>query len=167
MNLTIELLTWLQETPLAQYIRESEWAFPTIESLHVIALTIVFGTIAVVDLRLCGLASTNRRFTEIADELLPWTWGAFVLAVIFGSLLFTSHALIYFNNTAFRLKFIFMFFAAVNMLVFELVVRRGVSQWNVGKKIPWPARLAGVLSLIFWTASVYLGRQTGWTMDAF
>ena len=52
----IEFLTWLQETSVAQYIRESEWAFPTIESLHVIALTMVFGTIAVVDLRLCGVA---------------------------------------------------------------------------------------------------------------
>ena len=141
--------------------------FPTIESLHVIALTIVFGTIAVVDLRLCGLASTNRRFTEMADELLPWTWGAFVLAVIFGSLLFISHALIYFNNTAFRLKFVFMFFAAVNMLVFELVTRRSVARWDLGSKIPPPARLAGALSLLFWITSVYLGRQTGWTMDSF
>ena len=167
MNPTIEFLTWLQQTPLSQYIRESEWAFPTLESLHVIALTIVFGTIAVVDLRLCGLASTNRRFTEMADELLPWTWGAFVFAVIFGSLLFISHALIYFNNTAFRLKFVFMFFAAVNMLIFELVTRRKVGQWDLGSKIPPAARLAGALSLIFWIGSVYLGRQTGWTMDAF
>lgn len=167
MNLTIEFLRWLQETALAQYIRESEWAFPTIESLHVIALTIVFGTIAVVDLRLCGLASTNRRFTELADELLPWTWGAFVLAVIFGSMLFMSHALIYFNNTAFRVKFIFMFLAGVNMLTFELVTRRNVTQWDLGNKIPLTARAAGVLSLIFWIASVYLGRQTGWTMDVF
>src|SRR5437879_3783563 len=110
MNM-IEFLAWLQETPVAQYIRESEWAFPTIESLHVIAVTIVFGTIAVVDLRLCGVASTNRRFTEVADELLPWTWVAFAFAVIFGGLLFTSHALIYFNNMAFRLKFVFMFTA--------------------------------------------------------
>ncbi len=167
MNLTIEFLTWLQETPLAQYIRESEWAFPTIESLHVIALTIVFGTIVIVDLRLCGLASTNRRFSEMADEILPWTWGAFALAVIFGSLLFSSHALIYFNNAAFRLKFVFMLFAGMNMLIFELVTRRSISQWDLGNKMPWAARLAGALSLIFWTASVYLGRQTGWTMDVF
>lgn len=167
MSIVIEFLTWLQETPVALYIRESEWAFPTIETLHVIALTIVFGTIAVVDLRLCGVASTNRRFSEIAGELLPWTWGAFVFAVIFGSLLFTSHALIYFNNTAFRLKFVFMFCAAVNMLVFELVTRRSVAQWDIGNKLPTAARLAGAMSLIFWAASVYLGRQTGWTMDPF
>ncbi len=167
MDFAITFLESLQETPFAQYIRESEWAFPTIESLHVIALTIVFGTIVVVDLRLCGLASTNRRFSEIADELLPWTWGAFGFAVIFGSLLFISHAVIYFNNTAFRLKFIFMLFAAVNMLIFELVTRRTVAQWDLGDKVPWAARLAGALSLVFWTASVYLGRQTGWTMDVF
>jgi hypothetical protein len=129
--------------------------------------TTVFGTIAIIDLRLCGVASTNRRFTEMADELLPWTWGAFALAVVFGGLLFISHALVYFNNAAFRLKFLFMFFAGVNMLVFELYTRRTVSTWDVGTGIPPAARLAGALSLVFWIASVYLGRQTGWTMDAF
>jgi hypothetical protein len=103
----------------------------------------------------------------MADEILPWTWGAFALAVIFGSLLFSSHALIYFTNTAFRLKFVFMLFAGVNMLVFELVTRRSILQWDLGNEMPWAARLAGALSLIFWTASVYLGRETGWTMDAF
>jgi hypothetical protein len=163
----IEFLTWLEQTQLAQFIRESEWAFPTVETLHVLALTTVFGTIAIIDLRLCGVASTNRRFTEMANELLPWTWGAFALAVVFGSLLFTSHALIYFNNTAFRLKFLFMLFAGVNMAVFEFYTRRTVESWDLGTRIPAAARLAGVLSLAFWIASVYLGRQTGWTMDTF
>jgi hypothetical protein len=163
----IEFLTWLEQAQLAQFMRESEWAFPTVETLHVLALTTVFGTIAIIDLRLCGVASTNRRFTEMANELLPWTWGAFALAVVFGSLLFTSHALIYFNNAAFRLKFLFMLFAGVNMAVFELYTRRTVKSWDLGGRIPAPARLAGVLSLAFWMVSIYLGRQTGWTMDAF
>lgn len=80
---TAELLTWLEQTQFAQFLRESERAFPTVETLHVLALTTVFGTIAIIDLRLCGVASTNRRFTEMANELLPWTWGAFALAVVF------------------------------------------------------------------------------------
>jgi hypothetical protein len=163
----IEFLTWLEQTQFAQFMRESAWAFPTVETLHVLALTTVFGTIAIIDLRLCGVASTNRRFTEMANQLLPWTWGAFALAVVFGSLLFSSHALIYFNNAAFRLKFLFMLFAGVNMAVFEFYTRRTVESWDLGARIPAAARLAGVLSLVFWIASVYLGRQTGWTMDAF
>jgi hypothetical protein len=163
----IEFLTWVEQTQFAQFMRESAWAFPTVETLHVLALTTVFGTIAIIDLRLCGVASTNRRFTEMANELLPWTWGAFALAVVFGSLLFSSHALIYFNNAAFRLKFLFMLFAGVNMAVFEFYTRRTVESWDLGARIPAAARLAGVLSLVFWIASVYLGRETGWTMDAF
>jgi hypothetical protein len=163
----IEFLSWLEQTQFAQFMRESEWAFPTFETLHVLALTTVFGTIAIIDLRLCGVASINRRFTEIANELLPWTWGAFALAAVFGSLLFISHAVIYFNNVAFQLKFLFILFAGVNMAVFEFYTRRTVESWDLGTRIPVAARLAGVLSLAFWIASVYLGRQTGWTMDAF
>jgi hypothetical protein len=66
----------------------------------------VFGTIAIIDLRLLGFASANRRYTEMARELLPWTWGAWVVSAIFGTPLIASHPVAYFANTDFRLKFL-------------------------------------------------------------
>jgi hypothetical protein len=74
MQWLINFLTWLDETPLALAVAQSEWLFPAIEVVHVFAISLVFGTIAIVDLRLLGLASTNRRYTEMARELLPLTW---------------------------------------------------------------------------------------------
>ena len=59
MQFVIEFLNWLEASRLAEFIRESEWAFPAAESVHVIALALVIGTISIVDLRLLGLASTN------------------------------------------------------------------------------------------------------------
>ena len=49
-------LTWLQATGLAARIRDSLFLFPLLESAHVTGLALVFGTIAVIDLRLLGLA---------------------------------------------------------------------------------------------------------------
>ena len=48
------ILDWLQQTSLAVHIRDSLFAFPLIESTHVIGLTLVFGTIAIIDLQAAG-----------------------------------------------------------------------------------------------------------------
>src|SRR5262249_12978621 len=86
------LLCWLGSTSLALSIAQSTIAFPALAILHVIAITLVFGTIAIVDLRLLGLGSNNRAVTELCRDVLPWTWGAYAIAAISGSLLFISKA---------------------------------------------------------------------------
>src|SRR5713101_349964 len=80
-----KLMRWLQASSLAVFIHKTPWAFTTIELVHVFAISLVIGTIAIVDLRLLGLASTKRAFTELARAVLPWTWAAFVVAVMAGS----------------------------------------------------------------------------------
>ena len=98
------LLDMLSTTQLSVFIRESAWAFPTIESTHVVALALVIGTIAIIDLRLVGWASRHRRYIEISGEVLPWTWAAFAVAALSGFLMFTSQPVAYWANLAFRLK---------------------------------------------------------------
>ena len=90
----------------------------------------MIGTSSIVDLRLLGLASTNRVYSELAEQVLPWTWGAFVLAAISGTLMFISQPWTYLNNAAFRTKFALMFLAGVNMLVFQLITIGEASNWD-------------------------------------
>jgi hypothetical protein len=130
----------------------------------VLAISLVVGSIAIVDLRLLGLASTKRPFSELAGAVLPFTWAAFVLAVLAGSLLFISQATAYFTNTMFRIKILMIVLAGINMLIFELITVRGVQDWD-RKRIPAPAaRLAGGLSLTCWVLVVIFGRWTGFTV---
>ena len=163
MEWLINFLTWLGETPLSLSIAESEWLFPTIEVVHVFAIAMVFGTIAIIDLRLLGLASTNRRYTEMARELLPWTWGAWGVAAVFGTLLIASRPVAYFENADFRLKFLCMGLAAVNMLVFQFVTSRDIAQWDKGGA-SLSGRVAGGVSLVLWIGVVYFARKTGFTL---
>ena len=83
-----EFLASLEASSLAASIRNSLYLFPLIESSHVIGLTMVFGTIAIIDLRLLGMASTRRPFTRMASDILKWTWAAFALTVTTGLLMF-------------------------------------------------------------------------------
>ena len=161
------LLEGVQSTPVATAIRESGWMFPMIECVHVLAITFVVGTIAMVDLRLLGFTSRQRAVTRLTTEILPWTWGGFVVAIITGSLLFTSAALKYFDNTPFRLKMLLLLLAGLNMAVFHVTTERSIHHWDEHPSTPLMAKAAGGLSLVFWIGVIAAGRWIGFTDSGF
>lgn len=158
-----EFLTWLENTHVATAIRVSTWLFPTVETIHVLSIVIVVGSITMLDLRLLGLASRDRSVSELHREIIPWTWASFACAVIAGSLLFSSAATKYYVNTPFRLKMMFLLLIGVNTLVFELGTFRNVESWDREKRTPLSARLAGGISIVFWICVVACGRWIGFT----
>ncbi len=155
----------IYDLPLSNAIRENANAFPVLESLHVLAITLVFGTILIVDLRLVGYAARRRSANRLITELLPFTWGAFVVAIITGSLLFASNAVAYAANTEFRLKLLAIVAAGINMAIFHATTQRTIAQWDETAAPPFAARAAGVLSLVLWTLVIFLGRWIGFTLD--
>ncbi len=158
------LMEWLQATSLAVFIHQTKWAFTTIEVIHVVAISLVIGSIAIVDLRLLGIASTRRPFTQLARDILPLTWTAFVLAAATGSLMFISQAAAYFTTTTFWIKMSIMALAGINMLIFEFITVQSVQEWDVKPTPPPPARLAGGISITCWLLIFVFGRWTGFTV---
>jgi uncharacterized protein DUF6644 len=153
---------WLQSQSFPTEIRESNWLFPTIETVHVLALVLVVGSVVTVDLRLLGLANRARPVTDVTAQCLPLTWWAFLVAAIAGSLLFTSKAVTYYNDIPFRIKMVCMALAAVNVVFFNLTSYRRVAAWDLDRP-PAGARLAGGLSLLLWVIIVGAGRWIGFT----
>lgn len=154
------LMEWLEATSLAVFIHQNPWAFTTVQVIHVAAISLVVATIAMVDVRLLGFASTKRPFVELARGILPYTWAAFIVAVAAGSLLFISRATEYYVNPVFLIKMFLIVVAGINMLVFELITVRGVEEWNLKPIPPRAARLAGGISLACWMLVVVFGRWT-------
>ena len=148
----------LEATGFAAAMRENESLFPWVESLHVLAITLVVGSIAIVDLRLMGLASRERSIARLTADVLPWTWTAFVLAALSGATLFSSNALQYAHNGYFQAKLSFLVLAGINMLVFHFVVGQALEGRGT--------RIAGAFSLTLWICVVAFGRWTGFTMHA-
>lgn len=158
------LLKTLEDTSLASGIRHSLYIFPFMEAIHVIAISLVFGTITVIDLRILGVASTNRSFARMSDEMLKWTWVAFVFAALSGVVMFVTNARVYFHNTAFQIKMVLLVAAAINMGIFHLTEAREAHRWDTGKHaIPRGAKLAGFLSMLLWVAVIGAGRVIGFT----
>jgi uncharacterized membrane protein len=157
----------IEYSSLGISIAESIWAFPTLETLHVIALVTVLGTIFVMDLRLLGKASVNQSVTRMTNEILPWTWGAFVLAAITGSLLFVSKASSYMINPYFLVKMGLMVVAGLNMLYFHFATYKTVSAWDNTPVMPRGAKIAGITSILFWIVIVFCGRAIGFTLGIY
>jgi Family of unknown function (DUF6644) len=169
----VALLNWLSgifqginDSALADNIRGTVWVFPTIETIHVVAIVPVFGSITRLDLRLLGLVWTNRPVTEVAEKMLPFTWVAFVIAGIFGLLLWSSKPLTYFGIAFFDVKMSLIVLAGINMLYFQLVTFKNVAQWDRDPVPPRAARLAGALSLAIWLGVVFCARFIGFVQDA-
>jgi hypothetical protein len=157
------LLAAIEASRVATAIRSSLYAFPLIESVHVIGLTLVFGTVAIVDLRLLGLASTRRSFTAIASDVFRWTWLAFALTATTGLLMFATNASTYYHNAYFRTKMALLVLSGLNMLAFELTARRSVQQWDRDVAAPAAGRAVAAVSLVVWISVIALGRWVGFT----
>lgn len=157
----------IQYSPIGIAIAESLWAFPMIETVHVIALATVFGTIAIMDLRLLGLASTNVPITRLSNDTLKWTWIGFVVAAITGTLLFVSKASSYMINPFFVTKMAIMALAGINMLVFHFVTYKTVGDWDTAASPPTAAKVAGLLSITMWLVIVFCGRAIGFTLGIY
>lgn len=159
-----EALLWLQETPVAHAIQDSEFLFPALESIHVIALALLVGTIAHVDLRLLNLAWRSRPLAVVAREALPWTWFGFAVAVTSGGLLFASAAVRYADNVAFRIKLVLLLAAGLNALFFHLAAYPRVPAVEGRQAAPASLRAVAGLSLLFWVGIVAAGRWIGFTV---
>lgn len=158
-----EFLKWLAATGLATDIRNSLYVFPLLESTHVLGLALVIGTIAVIDLRLLGLASANRPFQRMASDILKWTWAAFALTAVTGLLMFTTNAVVYYHNFYFRTKMVLLVLAGANMLVFELTAGRTIHKWENAPSAPPVGKAVAAVSLAIWIGMIFMGRLIGFT----
>ena len=157
------LLKSVEASALATRIRDSLFLFPLIESTHVFGLALVFGTIVVVDLRLLGIASTQRPFRRVASDILKWTWVAFALTALTGALMFTTNARVYYHNVFFRTKMLLLLLTGINMLVFELTAGRMFHRWDKSPAAPAAAKAVAILSLAMWISIICMGRIIGFT----
>jgi hypothetical protein len=125
---------------MTDFLRQS-LLFPVIQSVHLLGLTVLVGTIALVDLRVLNLGMRRHSVAGLASALAPWTSAGLFTVLITGPLMFWADVPRYLNNPAFVLKMV-LFGAAV--ATHFTMHRRG--------------RISAVLSLLLWSAVVLAGR---------
>jgi len=159
MSILLHFCQWLYQTHLSTSIRESVWVFPIIESIHVLSITVLVGTIAAFDLRLLGVLMKREPVSVIARQILPWVWSGFAVMFVTGLLLFISEAGTNYYNIAFRIKIVLLVFVGLNPLIFHTSAFRTVKDWDMTASTPLRARAAAVASLTLWAGIIIAGRM--------
>jgi hypothetical protein len=165
MNL-LKYCEWLETTSYALAVRQSDWLFPVIETIHIMALSLSVGTIIFVDLRLVGFRMKGYRLSAILEQLQPWTLAGFGIMFLTGAMLVPAHAVMYYESPFFRLKLLFLAAAGINAGLFHLTIYRTIKRWDT-TAVPFYAKLAGALSLLIWTVVVVLGRAIAYGPEVF
>jgi hypothetical protein len=158
MPILQHLCQLLYDSRIGTAIRESDYAFSVIESIHVLGITLLAGTIAVLDLRMLGVVLRPIPVTRIAHTVLPLTWSGLVVMFSSGFLLFWAEAAKNYGNPAFRIKLILLALVGLNPLIFHTTVYRRVHEWESQERSPWRARVAAMVSLTLWGGIIVAGR---------
>jgi hypothetical protein len=150
---------WLGDTPWSIALHESQYAYTVVESVHVLTLCLFLGFAIILDLRLLGVSMKNVPVSQVSMRLLPWITVGFVVMVASGALLFYAIPVRTYENIFFRVKVLLLILAGLNAFVFHSTIWKRLHEWDNDPVPPARARVAGVLSLIFWAGIVVAGRM--------
>lgn len=150
-------LAAMQQWPLYAAIAESDWLFPSLESLYVIAITLVVGSIIVVDLRLIGVAGAKRPLAAFMAQFLPVTWTAFIFAALTGGLMFLAKPVSYAGTP---------FSSPSSSCCWRRASIWAPSTSSCSVRPTRAARISGLASLTIWISVVALGRWIGFTIGS-
>jgi hypothetical protein len=135
-------------------VRKSVIAFPTIETFHLLALTLLFGSIAMQNLRLFGLVMKEQPVSRVTRTFAPWTFWALMLMLFSGLLLFVSEAMKCYGSDPFWVKMGFLFVT----LIFHFTIYRRITKTQDQHPTVLKARLAAAASFALWTGVGLAGR---------
>jgi len=153
----INLWIWLENAPVAEYLRQSIWEYPVVEIVHIVGFSILVGAAIMFDLRLLGL-SKKIPVVDASNHLTLWSKISFLAVVPSGFLLFMVEASSYASNIAFQLKLILLFAAILNALFFQFYIYKNVHEWDKNKATPFAAKVAAILSILLWVLIIAGGR---------
>jgi hypothetical protein len=158
------IIQWMQNSDIGTGIRESIWLFPIVEATHVLALAFSVGVLVWFDLRLMGWGMKHQPISQVHKQIMPLAFCGFVVMFITGVHLFWSEAEKCYLSGFFRAKVVFLVLAALNAGFFELSTKKTIEDWDKYPIPPVKARMAGLVSIISWTAVIIAGRATAYNL---
>ena len=143
---------WCEGSALGFWLKQAMWGFATIETVHIMALAVLLGSMVVVDLRLLGLGLKRMPTAELAGLLAPWFWTSLVTMIVSGTCLFVGEAVRLSTSGPFAYKMLFLLLAViVHLSIHRKAIASGLDGAALGKA-------AASLSLMCWLGIALAGR---------
>jgi hypothetical protein len=142
---------WSEATPLGRMIRNSEYAFPMIEFVHLAALAVIGGAVLIVDMRLLGFGLKKTPVVQLAKDAQPYVTGSLIVMLLTGSALYTSEATKCYASVAFWIKMVSLLLA----MIFTYTIKKRTAARD------HESRLVGAMSILLWFGVAWGGRWIG------
>ncbi|MFT4861862.1 MAG: hypothetical protein ACI95C_001074 [Pseudohongiellaceae bacterium] len=131
---------------------------PIIQTIHILGIAVLMGTVVMLNLRVLGLAVPSQKLSEMTDRVMPWVWWALASNLVSGAFFVLGRPNRYFNNPIFGWKISFLIPALVLTFIFYWLHRQQPGYWERNSKRLWTARLIAGLSLLCWLSVAMAGR---------
>jgi len=158
-----EFMAWLQGSALGHAMRESGvWTYGTVNLVHILGVSSLFGSVLVLDLRLLGLWK-SIPIAAITQPTVPIATAGFLIAAFSGVCLLATKATEYVGNPFLYIKFPAIGLGMANVLVLNLL-----PAWKARKTRDLTSRenfqlsVVGGISLVSWLTAIMAGRMIGY-----
>jgi hypothetical protein len=156
MHYLFPFFKWCDSTWLGETIRGSRIYFPIIETFHLLALTILFGAVLVLNLRLCRVILKQQPVQLVAQDLSPFAFWSLVVILVSGIMLFLSEAMKCYASTPFQVKMVFLFTA----ILFHFTIHRKITLMERDPGLLLGA-IVGTVNVFLWLGVGLGGRAIG------
>jgi hypothetical protein len=144
---------WCGKTWLGTTVRDTIWAFPVIETFHLLALAVLLGTVLIVNLRALGVGGRelDRR------ELEPWMLVSLAVLILSGIPMFLSEPMKCYESVSFPIKMALLLLAILWHFTLQ---RKWTAQGSPPslKGTPLKGKLAACFSILLWAGIGMAGK---------
>jgi hypothetical protein len=154
---------WLSSTALSKTLQDQAWVVPTSQSIHIIAVSVVFGSAVMINLRLLGVGRSGRSVSQLSNTLIPWMWRGLAVLLFTGLIQTIAEPVRQFVTPMFWAKMTMIIVVATMTAWYAHAVRRRAPEWDTARPRPVRATVFAVLSTLLWMAIIVCGRFIGYT----
>lgn len=145
----------LEQTGWVKTFGSTGWMYASVSVVHYLTLFWCIGSMAVVDLRVMGVAARKRNLSELAAQMFPWAWTGLALAVISGFFMFATDAGDWAPDRVFHWKLALIALS----IVFAVIVQLGVPKWASKAEIPAGAKVIAAVALLLWIVTILMASE--------
>jgi hypothetical protein len=151
-------IEWLYGTAVSSAIRDMDWIVPTVQAVHICAITVVVGSALVTELRVAGVVAPEESLNVVAQRYLPWMWRALAVLVATGLVMVVGEPERVLGNRVFWIK---MSLVALGVLL-SVCLRKPLLR-SAEEVQQQPTKALAWLLLILWVAVIFSGRWIAYT----
>jgi hypothetical protein len=151
----LRLCDWLEQIPWIVTITNSAVLISLVWLVHYLGFFLLVGTMAVVDLRVLGVAARNQKLAPLAGFLFPLAWTGLCLVIASGFIMFAGQATTFYPTSVFRFKMGMVLLA----LIFGVMVQRKLPGWDRSPSMPAAAKWLAFASLALWIGAILAGLE--------